>query len=235
MPADRILQKMYQEVRASSSVHVLDSCGKRRLLPLESASFPPRFTNLVMSKEPAMRRLLVVLGCVSLAAVASLVEAADAKSIVLFNGKDMSGWKIKGTEAKSKWSVGQVAVDDKSPSKLAVTPLGDGGSGILINASGGVNLYTEQKFGDGTIEVEFMIPKGSNSGIYVIGEYEVQILDSFGKEKVGPGDMGGLYGAAAPKVNACKKPGDWQKFVIEYQAPRFEDNKKVANAKFIKI
>jgi len=98
-----------------------------------------------------------------------------------------------------------------------------------------VDIYTEQKFGDCTIEVEFMVPKGSNSGVYVMGEYEVQILDSFGKKKVGPGDLGGLYGAAAPRVNAAKKPGEWQKFVIDFQTPRFEGTKKVKNARFLKI
>jgi hypothetical protein len=80
-----------------------------------------------------------------------------------------------------------------------------------------------------------MVPKGSNSGIYLMGSYEVQILDSYGVKKVGPGDLGGLYGAAAPRVNASKKPGEWQKFVIEFQAPRFEDGKKTANAKFVKV
>jgi hypothetical protein len=68
-----------------------------------------------------------------------------------------------------------------------------------------------------------------------MGNYEVQILDSWGREKVGPGDIGGLYGAAAPKLNASKAPGEWQKFVIEFQAPRFRDGKKVANAVFKKV
>ncbi len=80
-----------------------------------------------------------------------------------------------------------------------------------------------------------MIPKGSNSGIYLMGEYEVQVLDSYGKETVGPGDMGGIYVTAAPRKNACKKPGEWQKFVIEFQAPRFAEGKKTANAKFLKV
>ena len=65
--------------------------------------------------------------------------------------------------------------------------------------------------------------------------YEVQVLDSWGREKVGPGDIGGLYGAAAPKLNAAKAPGEWQQFVIEFQAPRFQDGKKVGNAVFKKV
>jgi hypothetical protein len=166
--------------------------------------------------------------------------AAEEKPIRPFNGTDLKGWKLRGDKAKSKWVVGRARLNEKDPAKLSVTvipPEADGGPGVreLINPVSSVDLYTEKKFGDCTIEVEFMIPKGSNSGIYVMGEYEVQILDSFGKDKVGPGDLGGLYTTAAPKVNAAKKPGEWQKFVIEFQAPRFKDGKKVKNAKFVKV
>src|SRR5262249_45307638 len=98
-----------------------------------------------------------------------------------------------------------------------------------------VDLVSEKKFGDCKVELEFMVPKGSNSGIYLMGEYEVQILDSHGRKKVGPGDLGGIYATAAPKVNAAKKPGEWQNFVIEFRAPRFKEGKKVENAKFLKV
>ena len=59
------------------------------------------------------------------------------------------------------------------------------------------------------------MPKGSNSGIYVMGEYEVQVLDSYGKMKVGNGDIGAIYGGYAPPVNASKAPGQWQQFVVK--------------------
>jgi hypothetical protein len=178
---------------------------------------------------------LSVAALAALAVVVGAAHAADpAKVVQPFNGKDLEGWKFKGSAAKSKLVVGYASLDPSNPSKLVVVEKGDGPP-QLVNSAAGVDFYTGEKFGDCMIEVEFMVPKGSNSGVYVHGEYEVQILDSFGKDKIGPGDLGGLYGNAAPKVNAAKEPGAWQKFVIDFQAPRFEDGKKVANAVFRKV
>jgi hypothetical protein len=114
------------------------------------------------------------------------------------------------------------------------------GKGELINATpehgASQDIYSKAKFGDCRIEVEVMVPKGSNSGVYVMGEYEVQVLDSYGKMKMGNGDMGAIYGGFAPPVNASKAPGQWQQYVIEWRAPRFDaDGKKIRNAEFIKV
>jgi hypothetical protein len=69
-----------------------------------------------------------------------------------------------------------------------------------------------------------------------MGEYEVQVLDSYGREKLTQGDMGAIYSAAPPLVNAAKAPGQWQRYHIRYRAPRFDaDGKKVANALVEKI
>jgi len=166
----------------------------------------------------------------ALCGVLVLPVAATADSP--FNGKNLDNWKRKAPD-KGKWVVGKAGVDETSPNKL----LDLGGGSDMINLQPASDLYTEAKYGDCTIEVEFMVPKGSNSGIYVMGEYEVQILDSYGKsaDKLTQGDLGALYSAAAPKVNASKKPGEWQKFVIEFQAPKFDGTTKTANAKFIKV
>jgi hypothetical protein len=180
------------------------------------------------------------LALLAAAAIPLIAIAEDAKPVQPFNGKDLKGWKPKD-EKKSKWEAnpGMPHLDDADPTKF-----GNGSSGgtnippSLVNTkSGGTDISTEAKFGDILLEVEFMVPKGSNSGIYLMGEYEVQILDSFGKadDKLTQGDLGALYSAAAPKKNASKKPGEWQKFVIDFQAPKFEGDKKVANAKFIKV
>jgi hypothetical protein len=169
---------------------------------------------------------------VAVCAAAVLAWPAFADSP--FDGKSLDGWKLKGDAKKSKWKVGVAGLNESDKAKMVLKD----GSGEMVNtASGGVDIYTEAKYGDCTIEVEFMVPKGSNSGIYVMGEYEVQVLDSYGKpaEKLTQGDLGALYSAAAPKVNAAKAPGEWQKFVIEFQAPKFDGGKKVSNAKFIKV
>ena len=166
-------------------------------------------------------------------------RAADNKPIEPFNGKDLKGWKLKD-EKKSKWKADVYQMDPANPGKLVQSEGSRAaGSSHLVNAEGGgCDIFTEEKFGDVMIELEFMVPKGSNSGIYLMGEYEVQILDSFGKpdDKLTQGDLGALYSAAAPKKNVAKKPGEWQKFFIVFQAPKFDSaGKKTENAKFLEV
>jgi hypothetical protein len=182
---------------------------------------------------------LALPACV-LFALLPFATAADTKPVEPFNGKDLSGWKLKN-EKQNMWKIGNPAVASPNDTRLAIKPTPAGTPNSMVNflteGGHGSDIYTEAKFGDILLELEFMVPKGSNSGIYLMGEYEVQILDSFGKPdgKLGQGDLGALYSAAAPKKNAAKKPGEWQKFVIDFQAPKFENGKKVANAKFIKV
>ena len=175
--------------------------------------------------------LRVLLGALALTVFAGRGLAADP--VVLFDGKTLTGWKFKGNETKSKWQVGTAVMDEADPKKLV---LKEGGN-EMVNLSSGVDIYSDSKFGDCIIEVEVMVPKGSNSGIYLMGEYEVQVFDSWGKkaEELKYGDMGGIYNTAPPRVNASKKPGEWQKFVIEFRAPRFAGGKKTENAKFLKV
>ena len=130
-----------------------------------------------------------------------------------------------------------------------------GGEGpILVNGTSKDKqipyLFTKDEYGDVRIELEFMVPKGSNAGVYVMGRYEVQIFDSFGRPRVAFDGLGGIYerydparpkGAqgfegTAPKVNAAKAPGEWQTLDIIFRAPRFDDGgKKTRDATFEKV
>jgi hypothetical protein len=179
------------------------------------------------------RRSIAAIALMFTACIAAPSLAEDAKPIEPFNGKDLSGWKTKDPASRSQWKVGSAKLLANHPDMIDFAAEGN----ELVNAKAhGVDIYSEAKFGDARIEVEVMVPKGSNSGIYVQGEYEVQVLDSFGKDKIGAGDMGALYNASLPKVNASKAPGEWQKYVIEFRAPKFDDaGKKIANAKFVKV
>jgi Domain of Unknown Function (DUF1080) len=134
-------------------------------------------------------------------------------AIVLFDGKSLDGW-VKRGNAK-----------DKATWKLL-----DGG---VMQTQGG-DIMTEKTFdGHFKLHVEFRVPympnaKGQgrgNSGVYLQGRYEVQVLDSYGLESKN-NDCGAIYGVAAPLVNACKAPTIWQSYDIDYTAPQCEDGKK---------
>ncbi|MBN2454949.1 MAG: DUF1080 domain-containing protein [Sedimentisphaerales bacterium] len=172
----------------------------------------------------------------SMIILAGVSGCSSGNAIKPFDGKDLQGWQFKAPAEKSKWAVGIAAVSSEDPAMLVAKC----GAGEMINLprkhADSVDIYSKEKFGNCRIELEVMVPKGSNSGIYVMGEYEVQVLDSFGKTQLDNGDMGAIFGANPPPVNACKKPGQWQKYVIDFLAPKFDaKGKKVANAKFIKV
>lgn len=181
-----------------------------------------------------MKRLVAVMLVVVFASAAWVVAAdKEEKAAQPFNGKDLKGWKSKGKDM-GFWCVGTAKVDPDKATELVVDPKGK----ELINAKGGgFDLYSEYTYGDAVITLEVMVPKDSNSGIYVHGEYEIQVLDSYGKEEnPGGGDMGAVYGAQPPTKPSYKKPGEWSTYEIHFQAPKFDaDGKKTANAKLLKV
>ncbi|MFP4092382.1 MAG: family 16 glycoside hydrolase [Cyclobacteriaceae bacterium] len=126
----------------------------------------------------------------------------------------------------------------------------DAGQGILVNLpdeQNRQNLFTAFEHGDIELEADFMMPQGSNSGIYLMGRYEVQLFDSWAKDKLGFQDCGSIYArydeaseqtyeGTAPPLNASRAPGLWQHIHIKFQAPRFDANgNKIANARFEKV
>lgn len=168
------------------------------------------------------------------------VETGGAGFTQLFNGKDCMGWKFRGGkmgEKNNKWKiVGDITLDPKLPSQF----VSQKGEGTLLNGGDGrgVDIILDMTHGDCELWIDFNVAKGGNSGIYFHGRYEVQILDSFGKDKkdLKYGDCGGIYDTSPPKLNASLPAGRWQTFHIFFQAPRFDkDGKKTANAKFLKV
>lgn len=165
---------------------------------------------------------------------------ADNKKTVELSLADMSAWGKKS----GAWQVVKDAkMDPSNPKKLTLAA----GSGVLVNGESGrtSNIYSAVHHGDLRAKVEFMVPKGSNSGVYFQGRYEIQILDSWGKKKVDFGDCGGIYQrwdkgrgfeGHGPRENASLAPGEWQSFDVTFRAPRFDaKGKKTANAVFVKV
>jgi hypothetical protein len=185
----------------------------------------------------------LVVSFVTLCAFVIWASAEDKKSPsqgeALFNGKDLGAWKLIDPKApeRSKWSVvAGVKLKEGKPTELG----GETGNGVLLNGGDGkgLNLLSEAEHADCELHVEFNVAKGSNSGVYFMGRYEIQILDSFGKKDADLkyGDCGGVYNTAPPRTNACKAPGEWQTFDVVFQAPRFDSaGKKIANARFLKV
>ena len=167
---------------------------------------------------------------------------AAGKTQVLFNGKDFAGWR----QPTGGWTIAKgVSLDPADAAKFVIAP----GQGIAVNGAKGrtVELVTETEFGDVELHVEFCVPKHSNSGVYLMGRYEVQVYDSFdvAQDKYPGIECGGIYPrwineknveGHSPRVNASKPPGQWQTFDITFRAPRFDvGGKKIANARFVKV
>jgi len=141
-------------------------------------------------------------------------------AVVLFDGDDTKQWQHPGKDGPITW------------------PMIDGAMQV---AKG--NIVTKRKFTDYKLHLEFRTPympakRGQargNSGVYLAGRYEIQVLDSFGLEGL-DNECGGIYKVARPRVNACAPPGEWQTYDIAFRAPRFDNaQKKIDNARLTVI
>lgn len=159
---------------------------------------------------------------------------------------DLSAFKTPA----ANWSVaGSVLADFNKPNTITKKD----GQGILVSIPGkGKNedLYTNLEHGDIDLSFDFMMPKESNSGVYLQGRYEIQLLDSWGKDGMTNSDLGAVYqrwdesrpngqfgyDGVAPRLNVSRAPGLWQNLHIRFQAPKFDaSGKKTANARVVKI
>ena len=164
----------------------------------------------------------------------------------LLNGRDLSGWGGQDGKPHEWFTTKSVRWERLlGPNRLIGVPAP---SGIILNGPQGrtANLATIEKFGDIELYLEFMISKGSNSGVYLHGLYEIQIFDSYGStEPMRTSDGGAVYhrwidnkgvGGSPPSRNASRRPGEWQSYQIWFRAPRFDAaGKKTENARFVRV
>jgi hypothetical protein len=182
-----------------------------------------------------MKLLLPIVCAALLCGCDQAPPSAPPAPVRPLNGKDFSGWKFEGRVKRNFWKIGTAEVDPANAKTLIVK---DGGAEAVSAGIVGADLRTEQEFGDALIELEFMVPPGSNSGVFVMGEYELQILDDPKVDPAKPGNMdqGALVRTVAPRVLAAGTPGQWQTYRIDYQAPRFDAaGNKTRNARLLSV
>ncbi len=162
----------------------------------------------------------------------------------LFNGKDLAGWRAQSEDEAHEWqTAGSAPLHPDNSKKFDI----QAGEGLLVNGPGGrtANLLTEAAFGDCELHIEFVVPEGSNSGVYMMGRYEIQVLDSWGATELKYNTCGGIYarwineqavGGAPPRINASRPPGEWQTYDVIFRAPKFDGaGNKVADTVFEKV
>ncbi|MCG8701361.1 MAG: DUF1080 domain-containing protein, partial [Bacteroidales bacterium] len=182
-----------------------------------------------------MKHLLLIILLIATPTIAS--------DKVLLTKELFQAWQSKiGT-----WfEAGNATLDPNNPRLFKAFP----GKGVMINGADGRtdHLVSKQQFGDVYAHVEFMVPQGSNSGVYFMGRYEIQVFDSYQVKEPKHSDCGGIYQrwdpqrdpkgyeGHPPRVNASRPPGIWQEYDIIFIAPRFnEAGEKIKNARFQKV
>ncbi len=142
----------------------------------------------------AIRRASRIVPIIVCLAASMLLTGSPAVSeeegwIPLFDGSTLEGWRnARAPRAENKWSI-----ED----------------GAMTNVDHGNDIATVKRFKDFDLKLEFKTVPGGNSGVYLRGRIEVQVLDSYGKEEVTNQDNGAIYGQFAPKVNASRPAGEW--------------------------
>lgn len=132
----------------------------------------------------------------------NLAKVKFGEAITLFNGRDLTGWRLIDPKAVNAWSIENGALANKP------APHGNGkGKGAQPPRSG--NLRTDREFEDFNLTLEVSVPAGSNSGVYLRGIYEVQVFDSYGKG-LDSHNMGAIYSRITPTMSAEKPAGEWQ-------------------------
>ena len=147
--------------------------------------------------------------------------AAPSDAIVLFNGKDLSQWQHA----------------DGSPPKWKIA----GDEFTVVKSTG--NIQTKRAFGDCQLHIEWRTPakiegegqERGNSGVYLQGRYEVQVLDSYNNPTYSNGQAASIYKQHIPMVNASRKPGEWQSYDIFFHAPRFAENGTVLTPAYVTV
>ncbi len=140
-------------------------------------------------------------------------NSVPSDAIVLFGGNDLNAWELDNPKARA-WKI-------------------EDGAFTVVPQAPANGIHTKQAFGDVQLHLEFRPPTAiegrdgqdrGNSGIFFMGRYEIQVLDSYQNETYVNGQLGAIYKQYPPLANPARKPGEWQLYDIVFIAPRFNDD-----------
>ncbi len=176
-----------------------------------------------------------------------IVIAASSAGLAPLHAQPQSLAFSEFRESRGRWQeVAAAVMNAENRKELRLQP----GGGVIANGADGKtsNLLTRREYSDAEVYLEYLIPENSNSGVYLMGRYEVQVRDSFGVTEPGYSDAGGIYQrwdpartprgweGRAPRVNAARPPGEWQSMSIIFRAPRFDvSGHKTEDARFVQV
>jgi hypothetical protein len=148
-------------------------------------------------------------------------SAPPSDAIVLFDGKNLAQWQGKDGQ-KAKWRIEDDAM-------------------TVLKKSG--NISTKKGFGDCQLHIEWRTPAvvkdegqdRGNSGVFLQGRYEVQVLDSYNNRTYSNGQAGSIYKQYIPLVNACREPGEWQNYDIIFKAPRLKEDGSLKSPAYMTV
>jgi Domain of Unknown Function (DUF1080) len=146
--------------------------------------------------------------------------APPSDAIVLFDGKDLSQWRDKKTGGDPQWRIE---------------------NGVAVSAKG--DIVTTNKFGDLQLHLEFLEPNPpaesgqgrGNSGVFLMGRYEVQVLDCYNNKTYPDGTTGAIYAQHPPLANACRPPGNWETYDIFFTTPNFDADGKLTAPGYVTV
>jgi hypothetical protein len=190
-----------------------------------------------------MRRIAILAAALAVAVAAQELPKRGWQP--LLNGRDLRGWHAADGKPLEWFTAASLRWDQRAPQALSVVPAA---GKLLVSSAAGktANIVADVRFGDVELYLEFLVPRGSNSGVYLHGLYEVQVKDSYGVAHPTSHDCGGIYerqvkgkgavGGRPPLRNASKPAGQWQSFAIRFRAPRFDAaGRKTENARFLRV
>ena len=162
---------------------------------------------------------------------------------VLFDGKDLSSWHRPKYDYGVNMETVAAIIKAKTANPTHTPAEWDVKGGAMIVKPGGGAIETKQAFGDVQLHIEWVAPVDvgkkdqaySNSGVFFMGLYEVQILNSYENETYANGQAGALYKQHPPLVNATRPPGEWQAYDIIFNAPKFKGNGDLEKTGYVTV